>query len=571
MAVGLQQFDLKNVDMMFAVSQQNLNEGLAEYIAGLEATVTYGFDVDENDNLIPPADPKNPNISFSGTLVPPPVVNGSPICPIIDISGAGANNQAAFNLTFADGATYKNNQDNKQYVQGQGNQAGITWIVKFQVDLKKSQIEDQTNLPDWLKQQLSILNGDYGHVFDLQQVLLDLQSLSLTTTGTLHPPQNFNGYDWALLVQGMEQFLVSSGGDIFTTPPAVGYAVTHNGDTPSQPLPTFIPTDADFVIVPNKDTPDISVLIFVLMVNGNQMPTAPANEFSNTALISDPSTTPGVALVRSDLFTSFLHKEFQTSSIAGAVSQYITVEYGNDDFHFPTEALSPVPQLDPSKDLFTPTSQNKGQLVSFKMPTQSTSKCHQYFGAPNECYYAQTDSSLLIQYSSNNTQAIETFGYSAFVVSGTLSTVISFSSSSPSGSTTDWTSPQVNFEWHATYQIQPVNDSGGGGGGVSFVYLPPTQSSSTSSFESFFPSTYTDLSGSGDDWGTVRPSIQNLVTSCLAPICTALPTTFEQGVVTSIKSLGNFVFPGGGTFTFSDCGVNTAFALYTTIQYQNPN
>ena len=555
MTISYQDFNLQNIDMMFAISQQELNQGLAEYLSGLSAQVSWSYDVDDNGNLLPPADPKNPTIFFRGTLAPPPVVNGAPACWILDLSQAGAANQVCFNLTFRDGASYTNKQTGKTYVQSTGS-GGSPWIIPFQVDLIKAALERQANMPQWLRDRLSILNKQYGDVFDLSQILLDLQSLALTAQSMLRHPSGINPLDWAYLVQGMNQFLGSKEGDVFTQPPAVGYAATHNGNTPAAPLPTFMPTDADFVLVPNTATPGASALVFVLMINNNAMPKAPANEFSNTCLIDDPATTPGVALIRTDHFASFLQSELQASALPTAISQYVQTFRGDGDV---TWQLAQAQSL-ASVSLFEPSNDNNGQVLGLTMQRQNSSDVMSVAGVGTYSGTSQTDSSASVNYSSYQTAG----KYNEITVSGTLSTKVSHTMTTSHGmfpSSSTWTSPMLNFAWSASYLIQPVNDSGNGGGRVQFVYQPA---------QSNFPSQPT-TTDSGDSTGVVPPTVDMLVNNLLSRVTSELSDTFEKGIVQSIENLGTFVFPAGGTFAFRDAAINQAFALYTIIQYQNPN
>ncbi len=113
----------------------------------------------------------------------------------------------------------------------------------------------------------------------------------------------------------------------------------------------------------------------------------------------------------------------------------------------------------------------------------------------------------------------------------------------------------------AWYAIQPVNAvDKESGGGVQFVLQENL---------SVFP-TQPVAVGEGTSWGTVKPTDKMFVEGLLAPVVKALPGAFRSKLL-SLSALGSFVFPGGGTFTFQNPAVNNAFALYTTIQYQNPN
>lgn len=559
-SVQLMDFNPGSVDMLFAVSQQNLNQGLAEYIQGLDAQISWAYDVDNAGNLSAPKNPQAPDISFTGTLAPPaPAAAGKPPTWIVDLSQSGAANQVTFNLTFQDGAKFVDNQLNKRFVQAVGS-GGPAWVVQFQVDLAASAIDNQQNVPQWLKTQLGLLNGDYGDVFDLTQLLLDMQTLALGADPRGTCPADFLYYDWTLLSQGMSLFLASNGGNIFSKPAAVGYMVTHNGAAPKQPLPTYTPTAADFVIVPNAASHGAaSTLVFVLMVDNNPLPVAPADDFSNALLITDPTATPGVVMIRADHFLSFVQSDFNSQALATTLSQY--VQSISSDTDGVSWQLAASPQQATST-LQTPSAANGQQFLSFTMPPQNSSASN-YITPCN--YSATSNSSSTASASFTGYQTGQ--GYRTITVGGTLSMSVGYSFTPPSEGDmpsipTSWDSPTFDWNWSVTYDIQSVNAADDqSGGGVQFVL---------NSALSNFPTQPQNVGGGGPSWLSAEPSQQYLLTNCLGPVMVSLQSAFQQGI-TSLGKLGAFVFPGGGTFTFQNPAINNAFALYATIQYQNPN
>ncbi|KAH8902634.1 hypothetical protein BR93DRAFT_981971 [Coniochaeta sp. PMI_546] len=470
---ALVDFTPSGIDMVFAVSQQNLNQGLAEYIQGLNAQVSWGFDVDDAGNLTAPADPTKPDISFSGTLAPPTQPAGGAPVWIVDMSQAGAANQVTFNLTFEDGATFTDHQTGRSYKQSAAS-GGALWVIPFQVDLTLAALSDTSNLPAWLQKQLAILNGNYGEVFDLSQVLLDLQTLASTVDPKSVLPAGILLYEWTLIIQGMSQYMKAHSGEIFITPPSAGYA--------------------------HRQLRRASTLVFVLMVQGAALPNAPANAFTDVTLIADPGTTPGVALIDSPRLSVESDQDGVTWQLAQSGTQA-------------------------TSSAVTPTSSNGGTFLSFSMPTQTSNVSHYYVGGGDYSANSATSSTITAAFSSPQ----QGVGNTTIAVGGTLSMS---------------DSPTFNWNWSAYYAIQSVNAGDvESGGGVQFVLQID---------KSTFPTT------------------PDFVGNLLAPVIQQLPVTFKAGI-TSLAGLGSFVFPGGGTFTFQSPAVNNAFALYSTIQYQNPN
>ena len=59
------------------------------------------------------------------------------------------------------------------------------------------------------------------------------------------------------------------------------------------------------------------------MIQNNPLPVAPADQFSNVSLITDPTTTPGVVMIRGDHFLRFVQNDFDSQALATTISQYV--------------------------------------------------------------------------------------------------------------------------------------------------------------------------------------------------------------------------------------------------------
>ncbi|KAF9774181.1 hypothetical protein IL306_007857 [Fusarium sp. DS 682] len=545
-------FTPADIDMIFAVSQQSLNEGLAEYIGGLGTQMSWAYDIDPlSYNLIPPVDKSAPDISFSGTLAPPIETASGTRAWIVDLSQSGAANQVTFNLTFADGATFTDNQLNRTYTQSVAG-GGPQWVIPFQINLTMTKVADLNNIPPWLEDRFAALNGDYGQVFDLSQVLLDLTTLASTALPEDSRPSDVSPYDWSLVLQGTSTYLQDNHGEIYTTPPSVGYSIIYNGATPTQTPPTYTPTSADFVILPNTTVPGASTLVFIFMINQKPFPVSPANAFVDVALITDPTTTPGVALVSASNFVPFIQNDVQGIGLDTAVvNNYV------QSVQVPGGVSWQLAQTAPATVTTSwPSSSNNNKLLSVDMGQQDSDASNQSFGGPSYSNSSTSNNTATASLGDFQTNT----GFTELTIGGALSWTVSFSMNTPGGGGSDsgWTSPDFSYSWNTSYNIQSVNATDAqSGGGVQFV-----ESAST------YPTSPT-VTGTGESFGTVDPTQQDLVTYILAPVVQALPSRFKSSIA-SLSSMGRFVFPGGGTFTFRDPAVNSVYAIYTLIDYQNP-
>ncbi|KAH6847409.1 hypothetical protein B0I37DRAFT_354157 [Chaetomium sp. MPI-CAGE-AT-0009] len=551
---ALVDFSLSTVDLAFAVSQQNLNQGLAEYIQGLGATVKWAFDTDDNDKLSTPKDWNNPDISFTGTLAPPiQPDSGAPVW-IVDLSNAGARNQVTFNLTFEDGATFTDHRNKKTYTQKAKSRETL-WVIPFQVNLTLAALSDTSKVPKSLRDRLDILHGNYGHVFDLSQVLLDLQTLASTVDPKKDKPEDISPYEWTMIMEGMSRYLKEHSGDVFTQEPSAGYMVTHNTSiSPTQPLPTYTPTAADFVIVPSDaNNGGASALVFVMMAQSAPMPRTPANAFTDVTLIADANITPGVALISSPRFMKFIQDDFGNANIQRAIGHYVKSIASKD---VPTSwVLSENDPRETTATPLTPSADNGQAFLSITMRTKE-SRDETPFIESQYIFRFTTNSSAKACFGSLQAGT----GYRAVVLSGTMSMTVSqeYVYRLPD----KWTSPQFDWNWSANFAIESANASDGqSGGGVQFA-LKPDQSS--------FPEEPETIGEGSGSWLSVVPSKQDFISHLLAPVIKELPNAFRNQLG-SLTALGNFVFPGGGTFTFQTPAVNNVHCLYSTIQYQNPN
>ena len=540
-------------DLVFAVSQENLNQGLAEYITSLGSQVTWQYDYDAKGHVHPCADKTKPDISFTGTLAPPiQPLTGGPNW-IVDLSGAGPANQVTFNVTFEDGATFVNHKGGITYTQ-RTNSGGTLWVIPYQVDLIKAALPDASKASLEVAQQLSSLNTDYGDCFDLSHILLDLETLAMTVDPSSIVPDDWSIWDWTFFINGMTQDLKDNHGQIYTTPPTAGYAITQNDNVPTKSTPTFTPTDYAFVIIPDKaNNGGSSCLVFAMVIDNHKLPLTPADSFTNVTLIADPIVTPGVALINTANTIKFTQNDFATSGIGNAISQFVESDWDGNNISWKLCANSDGA----GSQALTPAADNNQAFIKFRMNEKQSSTDHTFFDGGSVSGTAWTDSSATALFSDQK----PTLGYQAISLQGTMTMQIS-NSTTERGDTDGWESPHFDWNWSAYYAIEPVNASGSQtGGGVQLVLKDD---------ESSFPSAPVDRGDSQGSWFNQTPSTKSIVQNQLAPAIAALPSTFESKIDT-LETLGYFVFPGGGTFTFQSPAVNNVLALYSIIQYQNPS
>ena len=537
-SVSIQDFDLTQLDMAYAVSQANLNSGLYTYLSNLSIPeFGWGFDI-QGKQFVPPKDPAHPQYTFTGSLSAP----GDGTTPVLDMSGSGAANQVAFNVTFSS-ATFTNAITGTTYVQ-----QDAQWVLPFGATLQQAALSEAP-APQWLQKKLDGLTEVYGDVFDLYQVLIDLSGLNVGANASKIVPNEFGVVgmgDWFVMLAAMAEYIAANAQTLFPSLPSVGYAVVHDGTPPAAPLPTFTPSAAQFVIVPDAN-PNRSALVWAVMTDGAPMPTTPSEEFTSVTFFTDDDT-PGLAVLRSGNFQSFLLRELGRVNDAFGAAQYVKAVEVDGNGTWQAQTLSSPGGI----TLILPSADNKGQLASWTMPTQRSDAEVRFLGAPTDFYFATSDSHLTVQFAQYNVTGF----YNQVTITGKIVFSVSFASGG-ADSTASWTSPNFEYEWIAAFSIEPDN---GANGGVHFVY---------DSDASSFPTDPT-IVGSSSASGTVPPDTQDLLTHLLKDPIDQMKGNLQADVLASLGGLSDFVFPGGDTFLFQGAAVGTPFSLYMTIQYQNP-
>jgi hypothetical protein len=267
------------------------------------------------------------------------------------------------------------------------------------------------------------------------------------------------------------------------------------------------------------------------------MPSNPAIDFIGADFFDSPSTL-GVAIISSRKFYSYLTGCLPASLIQAA-AQYCETVISGGNITWTSASLS-------NPGSFTISSTPAAQIASWTMAQQHNGQEISNSGVG----HATTNSNLTVSFG----QVDVTEGYNQLTASGSIA--VSADYQTISRTPEEWSSPTFTFAWTANYSVEPTNS----GGGVEFVYSAATSN---------FPTSPTSQSGGDAGWGQHIPS--DVLTKILANAVSGICSNLSAGMIGAMSSMSDFVFCGGGTFYFSNPGVSSKFALYTTIQYQNPD
>lgn len=541
---GYLSFSMKSTDMAYAITQQQLNNALGEFLLGENAPISFAYDLDDDGNPIQPADPSNPQVSFNATIGLPKDGSGA-LLPIVDMSNPGASNGVSFSLGF-EGGTFVDETLGVSYKQSDPEFQGQSWTVTFDVLFKQVEQVDPELAPESAAKVLSSLNSQFDDAFSLSQILIDLSSVSAPNTTSRSAPQGFKRGAWIDFVACLSTTLQSKAGTIFTSPLAAGYAVYQS--SANEKTPTFTPTDIEITILGNASNPAASLLIFGMATKGS-LPDQWQEDFSGTNLVIDPSTTPGLAFVRSDLFTGFLQTQLASSSYPSGVGSYIAVGTNSSFsvFYYGEQLTTPPP--------FTPQTPTSGNPVLGSVEMNG--------GSPFAAQPFNTSSgSTSLQYTASTTSTSSVSYYCqagsdwfpTLEISGTFSLLAQGLEMNRLIST--WQSPTFTYNWQVKIDFEVSNDTGLGSQGIGFG------APSSSAIQSEDDSTE-------QGWFEAAPAIQQQLSQALIALY-AITSSSISDIAWALSGLSLFVFPGAGNFTFQNPGVNGVFTLVATIQYENP-
>ncbi|MFL5344155.1 MAG: hypothetical protein ACJ8AT_05145 [Hyalangium sp.] len=548
MATTTQNFDIHPLDLVYAVSQQHLNASLATYFMALNHKIEFNYYIDDNGNYVPTALEKTPDISFSGTVFPVVDSEGNVKVDLIDMSAAGAlqPNQVRFQLTFAPGATFsymgrKFRQDDP---------LNAPWVISMTTNLTSTVLSD--NIPEALREQLALLMKNYGEVFSLQQIATDLATASAAAgiANKDNSQSKIGQAIWSPLVDVMVLHLKANAaaGKI-----PLGYVITKS--TPAAATsklkptstPELTPTSAQLVVVPNKDTPALSALVFPMMTQDRAMPTNFASLFSDVSLFGDVRTAAGVAIVSTNLVRTVLRANLDKEGVTAKASQFLKVAANSKS---PTTYTLAEGTGGIYEDTNPTGSAPPGTYLSFSF-AQRSSDSWSFLSA-----HGGGTSSMQCNFSVSGSTASKDGG-SLLTLKGTYR----LTASETQGSL-GWQMPWTTFPWSIQFVIGNSNTPGSYGA-ITFTnqnedFGSTPQPEDPSSWEKFLDAINPFVS-MAKDIGGIRGHLSKLLQEKLRP-----------ALIASFAPLNKFVMIGGNVFTFSNVHLNSNYLLVTDIAYQSP-
>jgi hypothetical protein len=536
--MGLSQINLKNYDVVVAVTQSAINETLALYLNQLQKKVGLYYNVDANGNFVVAPDPSTAEYIFTGTLDYQLDANGNPVDMVQLYTDKGCQT-VRYNITFSS-ASFRSTIPPQFNISQQN--GGNPWIIQFLVDLGTKEVQPSSVPPATRTAIQNAVKGLGPDMFSIQQLYVDLNTAVLDTFQNIDGLTTFAGTILAGIMRSYLASLQASGGIIF------GYSLTSTSANVNPP--TFMPTALDFCVTPytdstgNHSNPPLDTLNYLVMTNNHALPPNPPVAFGFN-WVDDPSIQ-GAMAIRHDIYVPFFINQLNPILKPLCPVCYVKADANKDNDN---QTMQLNPGVDHTFGIVS-TSMN-GVIAQFAYSSPPASDTDPVFGGSQ---------SVSLNYSMGCTV---TANGSTVTLSG--QSVISADSSSDSmGSVDDESMPPTTYSWsvNLVLQMDLANE-----GQLDYAIQNPNFSSAPtvapdneSAWDKFWSNVGGVFQSFAQNPGNIRGTVQSQVIGAIAP-----------ALVASINSAKHFVFPGGSTFVFKNAQFSDSDDLAANITYLAPS
>jgi hypothetical protein len=534
--MGLSDITLKNYDTVVAVTQDAVNEALADYLDQLQKQVALYYAYGSDGNLI--AVPEDQaTVIFTGTLAYQTDDDDNPV-DIVKLYTDKGNQTIAYNVTFS----------NPEFqIKPLGIDAkpvpGATWIIQFNVDLDLEPARiDQ--LPTNVQQAYQTYVDDLGlDAFSVQQLYVDLNFANFAQFVGVEGLPDLAQSVLAAVMKAYLASLQAQGGLIF------GY--TLQTTLSAQAEPTFMPTALDFCVTPytdasgNHSDPGLDTLNYLVMTGGSPLPPYPPTSFPFN-WVDDPSVAGAVA-IRRDLFVG--HIVNLLNPILQPICPVVTVSAdGNgESVQLQGGSAQSFNIVDP------PQAVSSGwQVASFS-----------YASNPSKASWHNWDYSVQNSASASYSMSCDvTVAGNTITLSGSMTA--SATTNSQTGDDNDTTTmPSTTFNWSVALVLTTDLTQNGQ---LDLVIANPDFDSPPSVAGENGPWWQQFLNGLNGDWTTYTNNLQGIRDQV-----SSLLTNIEPQLKSLLASSNDFVFPGANTFLFASPQFSNSCDLAADTAYLSPS
>ena len=460
----------------------------------------------------------------------------------------GSAQKVKFILSFKSGTLDYWDIDQDPPVKKQADITGLQY--GFDVDLNRSDVQDNQNLPAPVKQRVLDLLSNLGQgAFTVQQLFMDFENATLSQydpSATIFP-SNFPDSAATAFSDYLRTYLKGlsgAGGNI------LGYAIrVHNPGGKDDPVATFPPTDLQFATNrytpsqspgPNDWRPDLDTIDYQMMTGGGTFPTnLPVWSGNFVVPADDASGWYGAIAMAQQLFV----QQFLLPRLSPLVTQYWRLKdrSGSLDINYDTATGALI-----SHGLGG--AWNSGQTSGHSHQTNTWSNDDAYYNMTFDVQVNITPGSNQIVIQRNTNFDIE-FVHWYGVEGGAAKSRFKV-----------WYAVPLTI----TVTLQGVQD----GNLVVAVASQTTQPDPNIGYGDPYGWLITQTDGDSSIWQSVSKTMDAMINSA---VNAAMPEALLPGitqVITKDLNLSPFVFPGGAQLFMANPMFNNEGDLLLGLQYK---
>lgn len=544
--MSLRQIALHDYDTVVAVTQNAVNEALAEFLDLLQKQVAIYYATDSQGNLIPVSSPAQADFIFTGTLDYALDVNGNPV-DIVQLYNPDLGNQTVrYNVTFERAEFIA-----KPMIHVSQQPGAPPWIFRFRVNLalQESRLAD---LPPDIRAKVEHEVKNLGpDMFSIQQLYLDLNTAVFDSFDNVQGLTPIAAAELSAILQAYLAEQQRQGGIVF------GYNVTYVDQT--TPAPTFMPTDLNFCVTPYRDAsgntsnPTLDTLNYLIMTGHRPAPPYLPSGFPFN-WVDDPSNQ-GALAINAARSVPFLVQALNPILTTLCPKLSVGADVNKSVYDQPMQLVAGDQH---AFDLLYPNAGNR--VASYSYSASASAHAHGPVWAPflldvSAAYSMSCDVSIVAATSGDARDRLRLAG------SLTTQAEVDLSNTQGGGSVV---MPATTYAWSVDLVLQIDLAQGGQLDLVlenaDFDGAPSVAQHDESWWQRFLQGLSGQFASYVDSLGSLRDQVKG-----------GIESEVMGRLQASLRSANHFVFPGGRSFVFKNPQFSDALDLASNITYLAPS
>ncbi len=289
--------NLKGYDIVVAVTQQSINESIANYLYQIDKQVDLYYTVDSKGELVRVASEDKASYVFTGIL-DYAEQSGKPI-PIVTLHVPGEPQMIHYNITFRKATFYSKTEPKFKLEQTEEDEP---WVIRLRVSLALQEAELE-KLPEKVREKIKkYVQNLSPDMFSIQQLYVDLNTAVFDEFQGMQGMTSFAQGVFTAIIKDYIQIQKNQGDILF------GIGITH-ASSEIVPAATFLPTALNFCITPYQDStgaakPELDTLNYLVMTQNHISPRDIPQSFDFNWV--EDESDHGVMAIRRELIIPFI-------------------------------------------------------------------------------------------------------------------------------------------------------------------------------------------------------------------------------------------------------------------------